>query len=78
MKQRRGLTPQNKQSAVLRCKDIEAALHSLLMDVLNGAAYAADMDRVAALAREVQRLRYRFESYPKLPDTRPGIEERQP
>ena len=75
MKRVRGLTAECRKSAALRCKDIEEALTSLLLDVLNGQAYAADMDRVAALAREVRRLRYRFESYPVLPDSRGGAKE---
>lgn len=66
---RRGLPRQLKKSAVLRCDDIEAALVSLLMEVLNGHAYAADLDRVNALAYQVRRLRCRFEEYPELPDT---------
>lgn len=74
MKRTRGLTTERRKSAVFRCKDIEVALTSLLLEVLNGQAYAADMDHVAALAREVQRLRYRFESYPVLPDSRNGVE----
>lgn len=67
---RRGLPKRLKRSAVLRCEDIEAALVSLLMEVLNGHAYAADLDKVNALAYQVQRLRCRFEDYPELPDTR--------
>lgn len=65
MNRRRGLTPDNKQAAVLRCQEIESALHSLL-DVLNGTAYSADLDRVIKLEREVQRLRFRFEDYREL------------
>ena len=65
MNRRRGLTPDKKQAAVLRCQEIESALRSLL-EVLNGTAYAADLDRVAALEREVQRLRFRFEGYREL------------
>jgi len=65
MNRRCGLTPDNKQAAVLRCQEIESALHSLL-DVLNGTAYSADLDRVIKLEREVQRLRFRFEDYREL------------
>ncbi len=67
MKHRAGLTPERKKSAIARCEDIEAALHSLLFDVLNGMAYTADLDKVSWLMTAVQRLRYRFESYPELP-----------
>ena len=66
MSRRRGLTANDKKSAVLRCKDIEAAMHSLLMDVLNHKAYCGDMDKLLSLLRSMQNLRYRFESYPEL------------
>lgn len=63
------MTANGKKSAVLRCQDIEAALHSLLFEVLNGQAYCADLDKVSAIMSSVQGLRYRFESYPELPDS---------
>ncbi len=66
MKHRAGLTAQGKKIAILRCRDIEAALHSLLSDVLNGKAYCTDIDKVLALLRAMQQQRYRFEDYPEL------------
>ena len=65
-KNRAGLTANGKKNAVLRCENIEAALHSLLFDVLNGRAYCVDMDKVSHLISSVQGLRYRFEDYPEL------------
>ncbi len=66
MSAHRGLTANQKKSAVLRCEDIHQALHSLLFDVLNGMAYSREMDDVIKLMNHVDRLRYRLDSYPEL------------
>lgn len=72
----KGLTKARKQDAVARCEAIEEALHSLLFDVINGLAYAIDLDKVNNLITTVQRLRYRFESYPELsPEFSEDLEE---
>jgi len=41
MKRRKGLTAEDKTRAVQHCEGIEATLHSLLYEVLNGKAYCA-------------------------------------
>jgi hypothetical protein len=62
MKNRVELTVNERQSAVLRCRDIEAALHALLFDVLDGKAHPEDTNEVTAIMQTLRSLRERFEN----------------
>lgn len=62
----RGLTRTEKLSATIRLQDIEGAMGSLLMEVLNGKVAAQNLDRLTRLERQVRRFRWKLEAYPEL------------
>lgn len=70
-----GFSIEQHKSAELRCRDIEAALVSLLGEVMSGYARCADIDAALRLLSGVQRLRDGMSAYPVVDPLPPRVAE---
>lgn len=79
MNGRKGLTRNEKLSALAQLKDIEQAIGALLMETLNGKIAAADLDRLNRMEMSIRKFRWKIEDYPELAErlTAEGLCERR-